>query len=110
MTTDAFEGWSEESVRTFLLINRYGNSRRLPDGSWAAQLRLLTTHSVCMGVSEHSSFEYRWCFADPAEAQFFLENAQAVDDVPQQRVSLRGHRYHDRPLLVELDENGFRKW
>lgn len=109
---NSFEGWKDDAVLTFLRASGIYNARKLPEGDWIGLHNLLFTTSVCMGVTPQAMFTYRWCFEDPQEAKAFLNSATAVDDIPhpEKRTSLRGHRYLDKPLLIEKDERGFDKW
>lgn len=107
---DSFDDWSEEEVRDFMDKNLYTLPRQLPDGEWIALVRLLTTWSVCCGITPWTPFKYRWCFRDKAEALYFLETAQEFDEVPTRKTSLKGHRYTTEPLYTEKDEFGFNKW
>ena len=64
-----------------------------------------------MGVSPHTAFRYRWCFADQDEAIYHLETAAEYYEVPVRKASLKGHRYpYDQPLYKEQDDYGFEKW
>lgn len=105
-----FDRLPPEQIREFLLEQGFLRVRQLEDGSWIGVLRLVFTTSVCMDIDEFSPFRYRWCFADPAEANHFFETAVDYDEVPTKHDSLKGHRYRGEPLLREKDEFGFDKW
>lgn len=110
LTADSFLFWKEENVLAFMAKNKYRLPRNLPDGSWSAIADLMYTTSVCMDVTPLRAFSYRWCFEDRAEAEYFLATAQELDEVPERKASLKGHRYTTRPLYQEKDELGLDKW
>ncbi|HBM2881016.1 TPA: hypothetical protein LVL09_004838 [Klebsiella oxytoca] len=99
-----------EKMRNFLLDNGFSKVRQLEDGTWVGVLKLAYTTSVCVDIEEISPFRYRWCFENPAEADYFFETVKDYREIPARRESLRGHRYRDEPLLREKDEFGFDKW
>lgn len=107
---DIRQNMTTEEMRDFLLQNNFMRVRQLEDGSWIGTMKLMFTTSVCMDIDELSPFRYRWCFADPEEANHFFDTAVDFDEVPTRRTSLKGHRYRGEPLLREKDEFGFDKW
>ncbi|EPO4282072.1 hypothetical protein ACUARP_004551 [Klebsiella pneumoniae] len=100
----------KNEMHSFLLQQGFLRVRQLADDSWIGILQLAFTTSVCMDIDEVTPFRYRWCFADPAEANHFFETAVDYDEVPAKRSTLKGHRYRGEPLLREKDEFGFNKW
>lgn len=107
---DTFDGWPEEKVLAFMEENLYLMPRQLADGEWVAMHRLAFTWSICCDITPQQPFKYRWCFADKAEALYFLETIVDYDEVPVRKTSLKGHRYRDEPLYREKDAHGFDKW
>lgn len=107
-----FANMSDNEVIDWFIENEYNpkNVRKLPDGEWILLHRLAYTWSVCCGVEKSTMFKYRWCFADYAEAKLFFDTCQNYDDIPEVKSSLRGHRYSERPLYMEYDEHGYKKW
>ena len=105
-----FNNMTPQQVEEYLIQQGFIKVRQLNDGCWIGVLKLVFTTSVCMDIGEISPFSYRWCFQDQREADHFFNTAVDFDEVPEMRNSLRGHRYRDRPLLVEKDEFGFDKW
>jgi hypothetical protein len=108
----SFENWPESEVHDYL-TTKCGiiHARQLPDGSWAGLMQLLYTLSVCMGISPTDSYQYRWCFEDPAEAVHLYKTAVEFDEIPDRRESLVGHRHSTgTPLYVEFDLLGLPKW
>lgn len=108
----SFEGWPESEVHDYL-TTKCGiiHARQLPDGSWAGLLRLLYTLSVCMGITPIDVYQYRWCFEDPKEAVHLYKTAVEVDEIPERRESMVGHRHTTgTPLYVEFDQLGLPKW
>lgn len=99
-----------EQVAAFLKEQHFTHHRQLEDGSWIGVHRLITTWAVFMDIDLVTTFRYRWCFRDPAEALYFFETAKDFDEIPEVRNSLVGHRYVTAPLLVEYDELGYKKW
>lgn len=106
-----FEGWSDEKINTFMQENSFLAWRRLEDGEYIGLIKLLFTMSVCTGIEPNTPYKYRWCFKDAREAINFYGQAKEFDEIPEQRTSLKGHRYlPNKPLLVEYASNGFPKW
>ncbi|WP_151708839.1 hypothetical protein [Acinetobacter brisouii] len=104
-------GMSDDEVRSYLLNEcDFMEVRKLEDGAWIGLLKLAFTLSVCMDIGPITPFAYRWCFKDPREARLFFSTAQAFDDIPAVRTSLKGHRYISEPRIVEYDELGLPKW
>lgn len=104
MTFSEFGDMSDEQVITYLLEQGCGyyqreHIRKLPDGEWAIIMDLFFTTAVCLGVSKHHLYKYRWCFENPVEAHLFFNECQNYDDIPTKRDSLKGHRYLTEPLL-----------
>lgn len=56
-----------------------------------------------MDIDEIMPFRYRWCFADPSEADFLFATANEFAEIPVKRNLLKGHRCRDEPLLREQD-------
>lgn len=106
----AFEGMSQAQIDEFLRSNLFIAWRQLPGGEWIGLYPLAFTMSVCMDITKHQAYAYRWCFEDPAEAIYFYENAKEYDEIPTRRESLKGHRYGRTPKLLEFDELGFARW
>lgn len=108
---DSFLAWKDEDVVKFLIENRFTNPKKLKDGSWVATMQLIYTLSVCTDITPMTPYAYRWCFKDPEEAMYFLENIQEFDEIPERRSSLKGHRYHGLDArLIAYDELGLKKW
>ena len=105
-----FEGWDLAKVEAFMKENMFIASRQLPDGTWCGLYPLAFTLSVCMDITEHSPYGYRWCFEDSEEAKLFFSNAKTFDEVPEKRESLKGHRYGRAARLLSTDQLGLRKW
>lgn len=105
-------GWTTEQVEDFLRSNEFVVFRQLETGEWIGILKLAFTWSVCMDIGEVRAFTYRWCFEDANEAFLFYTTAVDFDEVPESRVSLKGHRWISSkgPLTNENDERGFPKW
>lgn len=111
MLFPSFENMTRIEIDDFFKENSFIIWRKLDDGEYIALQRLMFTMSVCMGVELTLAYKYRWCFEDPAEAVQFFNQAKQYDDIPEQRESLKGHRYlSKKPLLVVLDELGLPKW
>lgn len=106
----SFENWTNKEIDDFLVENRFIAWRKLETGEVIGILELMFTTSVCMDVTPITPYAYRWCFEDRHEAVAFFEMAKEFDEVPKHRASLKGHRYQNKPLLVENDERGFPKW
>lgn len=100
----------DKEFENFLYEQGYQQVRKLADGEWIFIVRLFSTHAVCCGADYTTSFKYRWCFKNPAEALSFFETCENYDDIPVLRESLVGHRYQKNPLLVEYDDYGIPKW
>lgn len=110
-TNPGFKNWSDEQVEQYLLNQGFLACRKLKDGDWIGVMPLMFTTSVCCGMAYISAFQYRWCFQDPNEAWLFFNTCSEVDEVPEHRSSLRGHRYPSSgPLHMEYDELGLKKW
>lgn len=107
-----FSGMTDDEVSQWLIGQGYhpNSFRKLDDGEWILLHQLAYTLSVCCGVGKSIVFKYRWCFKDPSEAIEFFKTCENFDDIPKKRDSLKGHRYLDKPLLVEHDELGYPKW
>ena len=107
-----FDGMTDDEVGQWLQKKGYNPAhfRKLADGEWILLHQLAYTLSVCCGVGKVNMFKYRRCFENPAEAIEFFNTCQNYDDIPQKRESLRGHRYLDKPRIVEYDELGFKRW
>lgn len=101
---------TSEEMQIFLHENGFSKVRQLEDNTWIGILKLAFTTSVCVDIDEFSPFQYRWCFEDPAEANYFFETIKDYREIPKRRASLRGHRYRGEPLLREKDEYGYDKW
>ena len=110
MTTNNNLTDHDARFREFLLLEGYLDARKLPDGEWAVLVRLAFTTAVALGADYTAAYKYRWCFEDASEARYFFDTVQEFDEIPKRRVSLKGHRYLDNPLLVQKDELGFDKW
>lgn len=107
---DNFDGYTDEEVAEFLKSQGYEMFRKLPNGEWVMLVKLAFTFAVCVGVSPSTTYKYRWCFENWAEALLFYSTVKDVKEVPIHRESLRGHRYCDSPRLFVFDELGFCKW
>lgn len=105
-----FEGWDLDKVKDFMKMNMFIASRQLQDGTWCGLYPLAYTLSVCMDITEHSPYSYRWCFENVEEAKEFFSTAKAFDEVPEKRKSLKGHRYGRTSRLLSTDHLGIRKW
>ncbi|HBQ3191054.1 TPA: hypothetical protein L7W01_005365 [Klebsiella variicola subsp. variicola] len=105
-----FSEKTDREIESILLDHGFKKVRKIKDGCWIGILPLAFTTSVCMDIDEITPFRYRWCFADPSEADFLFTTANEFDEVPVKRNSLKGHRYRDEPLLQEQDEFGYDKW
>lgn len=99
----------DADLLAFLEQEGFINAKKL-DGEWVAIMPLAFTVSVCCGIEQYTAYKYRWCFEDPQEAFYFLDNMKNFDDIPEKRTSLKGHRYIDKPLYMEKDAMGFNKW
>lgn len=105
-----FPNMTDAEVCQFLSENKFIKMRKLEDGEWIGMIRLAFTWAVCCGISKCSTHKYRWCFEDKNEAILFFYQCKDYDDIPEQRNSLKGHRYHDKPLIMEYDEKSYPKW
>lgn len=107
-----FYGMTDDEVSQWLQNQGYDPShfRKLDDGEWILLHQLMYTLSVCCGVGKVGMYKYRWCFENPAEAIEFFHACKNYDDIPEKRESLRGHRYLDKPRIVEYDESGYPRW
>lgn len=108
--SDSFNTWTDAEAQEFFAANGFICARKLDSGDWVGIYPLLFTTSVCTGITPQRSYTYRWCFEDANEAARFFLIIQEYDDVPTERTSLKGHRYLDKPLLIEKDELGFDRW
>lgn len=109
-TNEELQSAADRDMLAFLSEEGFINPKKLDDGEWVAIMKLAFTVSVCCGIGRFTAFKYRWCFKDPQEAFYFLENIKDFDEVPTRRASLKGHRYIGSPLYTEKDERGFDKW
>ena len=105
-----FRNLSQQEIDLFLMRNGFSRWRQLESGEYIGLRSLMFTWAVCMDIRIDQVFSYRWCFKDKDEAIYFFDTAKEIDEVPSLRTSLKGHRYIDKPLLVEKDELGFDKW
>lgn len=111
MSNVQFRGMSDEQVEKYLINEcNFIKVRKLQTGEWIGIFKLIFTTSVCMDIDYFTPYAYRWCFEDKEEAELFFENAKEYDEIPKKRDSLKGHRYNSKPLLIEYDELGFKKW
>lgn len=109
-TINDLYGMADDKFELFLKGEGYINPRKLEDGEWVAIVNLAYSTSVCCGMDFTTAFKYRWCFSDPKEAHYFLENITEFDEIPTKKTSLVGHRYFGQPLYTEVDQLGFKKW
>lgn len=109
-SNDGLQSADDKDMMAFLSKEGFINPKKLDDGEWVAIMQLAFTVSVCCGIERLTAYKYRWCFKDPQEAFYFLENIKDFDEVPTRRASLKGHRYMDNPLYIEKDSRGFNKW
>jgi hypothetical protein len=61
----------------------YAVVRRLPDGSIAGLMPLLTTLAICLGVTRTCAYERRFCFRDRELAAIRYTELQSEDDTPE---------------------------
>lgn len=61
--------------------NRFFNVRVLPDGTVIANIRLLFTTALCVGVNAHG-WVSRYCYEDPLLAMLAADTLQAEEDKP----------------------------
>lgn len=106
----SFSSMTDDEVSKWLIENGITKFRKLKDGEWICLYKLMFTMSVCCGVDMGSMYKYRWCFADHKEAEKFFNECENYDDIPSSRKSLKGHRYLDKPRIVEYDEKGYPRW
>lgn len=107
---ECFDEWEDEDVIKHLHSEMFIKPRKLADGSWVAISRLTTTWSVCCDITRMTPYAYRWCFLDLAEAEYFLENIQEFDEIPERRSSLTGHRFSRYARLAAFDHLGLKRW
>lgn len=107
---ERFDEWEDEDVIKHLHSEMFIKPRKLADGSWVAISRLTTTWSVCCDITRITPYAYRWCFLDLAEAEYFLENIQEFDEIPERRSSLTGHRFSRYARLAAFDHLGLKRW
>lgn len=73
---------SDDEFQAFLEENEYTNIRKLPDGTWAALIRLAFTIGMCTGLTEYG-LERRFCYENLAEALGALQALNAWDEEPE---------------------------
>lgn len=107
-----FENWPHEEMVAYLLDCNMQHPRQLEDGNWICLHRLMYTLSVCVGVTPMTTFEYRWCFQDYAEAVGFHREAEHLKSIPTSTESLVGHRHHGKGALMMKFHPGteFPRW
>ncbi len=64
-----------------LLDMGYSAAKRLPDGSYAALCRLITTNAICLGV-DATGWERRFCYQDTAQCLHEWTALQTRADTP----------------------------
>ncbi len=64
-----------------LLDMGYSAAKRLPDGSYAALCRLITTNAICLGV-DATGWERRFCYQDTAQCLHEWMALQTRADTP----------------------------
>lgn len=73
---------TDAQFRAFLAENGYYAIRQLPDGTWAALIRLMFTTGMCVGI--HSfGWTRRYCYENECNARGALADLQAWDDAPE---------------------------
>ena len=100
----------EEVIRYLTDEEHFIKVCKLEDGSFVGCMKLTYTMSVCCDISPTTPYAYRWCFKDPEEAFYFCDNIKEVDEIPEHRTSLQGHRYIGESRLAATDQLGLKRW
>lgn len=73
----------------------YVGAKRLPDGSYAAVLKLAFTEAICLGV-KHDGLSRRFCYDQPTDLLIAFHNLQSEHDTPTGWISSRPKPVADR--------------
>lgn len=65
-------------------------ARRLPDGCYIGLQRLMFTIALCVGITEGTPFERRYCYENAGDAIHEFEFMTHQDHEPQGWVARRG--------------------
>ncbi len=71
----------QDDFTRYLRDMGYSAAKRLPDGSYAALTRLLTTTAICLGV-DGTGWARRFCYQDTAECIHAWQCLQTRADEP----------------------------
>lgn len=88
---------------TLHLVNDLGfkGAKRLPDGSYAGILSLMSTAAIAMDVREGGCFQRRYCFKDLNDCLAAYEHLQTRDDVPEGWIARRPEMPEDHEREME---------
>lgn len=68
---------------------RYVGAKRLADGTYVGVQRLMFTLAICVGVTEASAYQRRYCYEDAAECLAQYAAIRNSGDIPTGYVASR---------------------